>query len=84
MLKTLAVHAALDSKTNTLRARIARYENYVARDKELIARGKNQARRYAARLRNHEAALEYAKQTLASVEKTQETALNADISSDAQ
>lgn len=84
MIKTLAVHAALSSKSDTLRARIARYETYVAHDKELIARGKNQARRYAARLRNHEAALEYAKQTLAIVEKTQETALNAAARSDAQ
>ncbi len=67
---SIAALAALNSKRETLKTRIARYTAYVAADKALIAKSDNAARKYASRLRNHEAKLERFKQNLAKIEAT--------------
>ncbi len=66
----IAFAAALTSKRVTLIERIARYTAYIAADKALIAKSDNAARKYASRLRNHEAKLERFKQNLAQIEAT--------------
>jgi septal ring factor EnvC (AmiA/AmiB activator) len=64
------VHSALTAKRSTLIERIARYTAYIAADKALIAKSDNAARKYASRLRNHEAKLERFKQKLTQIEVT--------------
>lgn len=66
----IAFAAALTSKRVTLIERIARYTAYIAADKALIAKSDNAARKYASRLRNHEAKLERFKQNLTQIEAT--------------
>lgn len=68
----IAFAAALTSKRETLRARISRFTAYIAADKALIAKGGNAARKYASRLRNHEAKLERYKQSLSRIDATLE------------
>ena len=69
MTMPLAFFPALESKMNTLLARIARYTEYIAADKKLLAETAH-PEKYASRLRNHEAKLERAKNALATIENT--------------
>jgi hypothetical protein len=66
----IAFYAALNAKRQTLTKRVARYTEYVNKDKALVAKSENHAHKYGNRLRNHEVKLERFKQNLASVEAT--------------
>lgn len=65
----IAFFAALNAKRVTLIERIARYTEYVAHDKATMAASRY-PKKYASRLRNHEAKLERYKQALSDIEAT--------------
>lgn len=68
-MKTLpiAILAALNSKRETIKNKIARYTEYIEQDKQLVEKNPG---KYANRLRNHENKLQRQKDNLAAIEET--------------
>jgi hypothetical protein len=62
----VAFLAALNSKANTYRARIARYQEYIKRDLELVEKNPG---KYSNRLKNHRDKLARQQQNLAAIEE---------------